>query len=96
MHLQAGVQRDAGEIELAPPTWVTLHELSRYRAVDEALAATRGRSPERFETQICVEDHGPTALWHGDAGWEARDARRPGPRHRLCMHADGWRYERSG
>lgn len=89
------IQRDAGEIELAPPTWVTLHELTRYARVEEALAATRRRAPERFQTQICVEEHGPTALWHGDAGWEARDATLPGGRHRLAMHAGGWRYERT-
>jgi len=89
-------RRDAGEIELAPPTWVTLHDLTYFARVEEALAAVRAREPERFETRICVEAEGPTALWHGDAGWEAADAAAPGPRHRLCMHAGTWRYESSG
>ncbi len=89
------IRRDAGEIELAPPTWVTLHELCGFDRVEDALAATRSREPERFETHICVEAQGPTALWHGDAGWEIGDASRPGDRHRLAMHAGGWRYERT-
>jgi 8-oxo-dGTP pyrophosphatase MutT (NUDIX family) len=88
-------QRDAGEIELAPPTWVTLYELARHDAVADALDAARGREPERFETHIAVEEGGPTAMWHGDAGWDASDASLEGPRHRLCMHGGGWHYLRS-
>jgi 8-oxo-dGTP pyrophosphatase MutT (NUDIX family) len=88
-------KRDAGEIELAPPTWVTLHELAAFTTVDAALRAVRSREPERFETRICVEEAGPTALWHGDAGWTTGDAAAPGPRHRLCMHRGQWRYLRS-
>ena len=88
-------QRDEGEIELAPPTWVTLWALSRCRSVDEALQAAETREPERFETRIAVEAEGPTAMWHGDAGWASGDAEVSGGRHRLCMHSGGWRYERS-
>jgi 8-oxo-dGTP pyrophosphatase MutT (NUDIX family) len=89
-------KRDAGDIELAPPTWVTLHDLAAFACVDEVVAAVRGAEPERFETRICVEKAGPIALWHGDAGWETGDAARPGARHRLCMHGGAWRYECSG
>jgi 8-oxo-dGTP pyrophosphatase MutT (NUDIX family) len=88
-------RRDAGEIELAPPTWVTLHELSMWKRVDEALAVVRKRAAERFETRIAMGDTGPLALWHGDAGWDSSDASAPGSRHRLAMSDDGWRYERT-
>jgi len=33
-------------------------------------------------------------LYPGDAGYDAQDADRPGPRHRLWALAGGWRYER--
>jgi 8-oxo-dGTP pyrophosphatase MutT (NUDIX family) len=92
---EALARRDAGDVELAPPTWVTLYELARHPNVDDALAATRAREPERFETHIAVEESGPTAMWHGDAGWESGDASREGLRHRLRMHGGAWRYERS-
>jgi hypothetical protein len=92
---QALAKRDAGEIELAPPTFVSLHGLTRAQRVEDALAHARGVTPERFETHIALTDDGPAALWHGDAGWEATDATRPGPRHRLLMGQGGWRYERS-
>jgi 8-oxo-dGTP pyrophosphatase MutT (NUDIX family) len=92
---EALARRDAGEIELAPPTWVTLYELSRSPSVDSALAMAESREPERFETHIALEADGPTALWHGDAGWDDSDPERAGPRHRLSMHGETWRYERS-
>jgi 8-oxo-dGTP pyrophosphatase MutT (NUDIX family) len=83
------------EIELAPPTWVTLHALSQAASVEQALEAARAGEPERFETHIAVDDHGPVALWHGDAGYADSDAEREGARHRLRMLKDGWRYERN-
>jgi len=86
----------AGEIELAPPTWVTLYELLRPRTVAECLTAVRTREPERFETRIAVGPDGPTALWHGDAGYESGDANAAGTRHRLRMRVGGWSYERTG
>ena len=88
-------QREAGEIELAPPTWVSLFELARWESVEEALAEVTARETERFETRIFVTDKGPSALWHGDAGWPEGDGERPGARHRLNMHKDGWVYERT-
>lgn len=88
-------QRDAGTIECAPPTFVTLFELARHDDVASALCATRARVPEHFATHVSVEEAGPTALWHGDAGWEASDASIAGPRHRLSLHGAHWRYERS-
>ena len=96
-HMVAGAgaeRRDAGQIELAPPTFVTLHELSRSASVDHALEAARAREPEHFSTSISRVDGGVVALWHGDAGYKDRRTDRPGPRHRLWMLGDGWRYER--
>ena len=87
-------QRDAGEIELAPPTFVTLFELAQPGSVAAALELARGREPERFETAIGRVERGAVALWHGDAGYADADPERPGPRHRLWMLDDGWRYER--
>ena len=33
------------------------------------------------------------SLYPGDAGWEDRDAERPGARHRLLFLEAGWRYQ---
>lgn len=90
-------RRDEGVIELAPPTLVTLSELSRFPDVDSALAAIARRTPERFRTVIAMDEAGMVALWHGDAGYESADPRAFGPRHRLAMpKGAAWRYERTG
>ncbi len=89
------VRRDAGEIELAPPTWVTLHDLAQFATVEDALATIDRREPELFETQIGTVDEAIVAMWHGDAGYETGDPDAPGSRHRLLMAGDGWTYERS-
>jgi 8-oxo-dGTP pyrophosphatase MutT (NUDIX family) len=89
-------RRDAEEIELAPPTWVTLHRLARYRNVAAAVADATSSEPEFFETHIARVEGGAAALWEGDAGYETSDADAPGPRHRLWMLPTAWRYERTG
>jgi 8-oxo-dGTP pyrophosphatase MutT (NUDIX family) len=88
-------RRDALEIELAPPTWVTLHTLAAHATVADAIAAARTSEPEHFTTRAAMTDEGIVVLWHGDAGYEDGDANRPGARHRLWMVDTGWRYERS-
>jgi len=83
------------QVELAPPTYVTLSDLSRFSRVDDALSEIRVRTPERFETRIGIGDAGPIAIWHGDAGYEGTDPLAVGPRHRLTMVKGGrWSYER--
>ncbi len=90
------LRRDEGVLELAPPTFVTLSELVRHADVESALAAIAKQTPERFQTVIAMSDGGMIALWHGDAGYSAADARAAGARHRLEMPKTGpWRYERT-
>jgi 8-oxo-dGTP pyrophosphatase MutT (NUDIX family) len=88
-------RRDALEIELAPPTWVTLHTLARSASVADAMAAAEEFEVEHFTTKAVMTDDGVAVLWHGDAGYEDGDASRTGPRHRLWLVDSGWRYERT-
>ena len=88
-------RRDEGELELAPPTWVSLDVLRRSPDVASALAAARAADVEYFVTQIARVEGGGAALWHGDAGYDTADPDLPGPRHRLLMLEHGWHYERT-
>jgi 8-oxo-dGTP pyrophosphatase MutT (NUDIX family) len=88
-------RRDAFELELSPPTWVTLFELAKFADVDAAFDAVKAWEPERFTTHVSLVDDGVVALWHGDAGYDSSVAAVDGPRHRLWMVDGGWRYERS-
>jgi 8-oxo-dGTP pyrophosphatase MutT (NUDIX family) len=86
-------RRDAGAIELAPPTWVTLWRLSGVDSVDEAVALARRSEPQRFVTHMYFPDGVPVAVWHDDVAYDSGDLHQPGPRHRLYMLPDGWRFE---
>lgn len=89
-------QRDQGVIELAPPTWVTLHTLSEAADTADALARAGGAEPTVFVTQIAKTADGLAALWTGDHAYATgEDADAAGPRHRLVMTETAWRYERT-
>lgn len=84
----------AGEIDLAPPTWITLHQLSRYPTVDALLQRLRGGSARFFETRLGQRADGiRVAMWRGDAGYETWDADIEGDRHRLVMAKGGFVFE---
>jgi 8-oxo-dGTP pyrophosphatase MutT (NUDIX family) len=85
-----------GEIELPPPTFVTLTGLVAYRSVSDALAAIAQQRFETFEPRLHMLPGGACTLYAGDAGYEDGDVERAGPRHRLSMLESGWHYERSG
>jgi 8-oxo-dGTP pyrophosphatase MutT (NUDIX family) len=86
-------RRDQGEIQLAPPTVVTLHDLARHDDVDSVLAAAAARTPFRYATKLGTTDEGMVTMWAGDAGYESDDASVAGPRHRILRSDPVWRYE---
>lgn len=87
-------RRDAGSIELAPPTFTTLWWLRQHTDSAHAIRAAAGAVPERYETHVAVTADGHLAtLWAGDAGYEDGDVERAGPRRRLWMDPGGWRVE---
>jgi 8-oxo-dGTP pyrophosphatase MutT (NUDIX family) len=86
-----------GEIRLAPPTFVTVSWLAAHASAAAALAALARTPPITFHPRICPVEGGACILYPGDAGYEAGDPARPGPRHRLLTSGgDGFHYERSG
>lgn len=85
-----------GEIELVPPTWVTLHTIRGFPDVGAALDHLDRRPARHHATRIGSTPDGPVAMWHGDAGYATTDPSVPGPRHRLEMFARGYRYDDSG
>jgi 8-oxo-dGTP pyrophosphatase MutT (NUDIX family) len=88
-------RRDRGEVDLAPPTWMTLHQLVGARDVEQALTAARGRPIVHYRTRWSGVDGGAVAMWDGDAGYDTSDPSLAGSRHRLWMLESGWRFEQS-
>jgi hypothetical protein len=90
---EAMARRDAGEIELIPPTWMTLRFLTENPSVDASLAAAAAREPQIYVTHIARIDGGIASIWQGDAAYDDGDTAKPGRRNRLLMLDDGWRVE---
>jgi 8-oxo-dGTP pyrophosphatase MutT (NUDIX family) len=87
-------KRDAGEVELAPPTWMTLQYLGEFDSIGALMADARAHTPVWYETHMGKGEQGMAAVWEGDSAYESGDLDTPGPRHRLWMSKDGWRLER--
>jgi 8-oxo-dGTP pyrophosphatase MutT (NUDIX family) len=89
-------RRDTLEIELAPPTWMTLHYLSGFETVETLMADAHAREPVFYETTIAKSGADLVAMWAGDAGYESSEPDTPGPRHRIVMTRDGaWVLDRT-
>lgn len=82
----------AGSIELVPPTWITLYQLSHHQSVADGLAWAARTEPLEFRTKPVATDP-LTLAWAGDAAYEGGALDQPGPRNRLTMAPGAWRYE---
>ncbi len=84
-----------GEMPLAPPTFVTVSWLAEHARAAEAIHSLGRARYLTFRPRIHRTSDGACILYPEDAGYEANEIERPGPRHRLWMLQEGWRYERS-
>ncbi|CAB4752527.1 unannotated protein [freshwater metagenome] len=85
--------REAGEVGLTPPTFITLSQLLDFASVAEVFAAAETRPVEHFATRIAVDGSEIIAMYHGDSGYETAEPNLGGAKHRLRM-ASTWHYER--
>jgi 8-oxo-dGTP pyrophosphatase MutT (NUDIX family) len=90
---EAMARRDAGQIELLPPTWITLHQVGAYPTTAAALAALWGSQPRLYVTRLVTGDDGlRTAVWDPDPAFATGDLRLRGPRNRLELRRERWTY----
>ena len=83
-----------GEIELIPPTFVTLVQLSASPTIQAAIASTQDSNPPEFVTRP-VPGKPITLTWDGDVAFHDPDRiHEVGPRNRLTMADGNWAYER--
>ena len=88
--------RAQGEIELAPPQYVTLLDLVPYAGVDEAMQGIRTVTPIDYTPRFhFVDGGGAVCVYAEDVAYHdlgLLDA--DGPRHRLVLGDDAWEYVR--
>lgn len=85
------------EIEMLPPTFVTLTELAACNTVAEALERAARREVPVFEPHFVMRKGQPTvSIYTGDAGYETSDPDMPGRRHRMVMARGDWQYLNDG
>lgn len=84
----------AGEIDLVPPTWVTLYHLSLKSSVDAVIEYFSENTGITYNTRVVPAASGErVAMWKGDAGYDEWTPDTPGARHRLSMPEGGFIFE---
>jgi 8-oxo-dGTP pyrophosphatase MutT (NUDIX family) len=86
----------SGELQIAPPTFVTVSWLTAHVRAADALRALASAPFITFHPRIHRTHEGAVMLYPGDAGYDANDPSLEGARHRILALASGWLYERSG
>lgn len=83
------------DIEMMPPTFITLTELSEAANAADALSMYRERKVPEYLPKFTMTEKGICMLYPGDAGYESGDQDAEGPHHRMWMLEEGWRFENS-
>jgi len=91
---EALARHAAGEIDLAPPTWITLHQLALREPAAALWQVLKDQPVRVYETRIRKDkDDRRIALWAEDAAYAGGEVDQSGPRHRLVLDPDGFIFE---
>jgi 8-oxo-dGTP pyrophosphatase MutT (NUDIX family) len=83
----------ARELDMMPPTFITLVELAACNSAQEVEAMYRNRPVLEVLPKFIATENGVVALYQEDSGYESGDANATGKRHRCYRTNDGWHYE---
>ena len=85
------------EIEMLPPTFVTLTELAACSSVAEALERAAGRPVPVFEPHFVIREGLPTvSIYEGDSGYASSDPDIHERHHRMVLARGNWQYLNDG
>ena len=91
---EALARHAAGEIDLAPPTWITLHQLALHEPAAALWQVLKDQPVRVYETRIRKDKADRRiALWAEDAAYAGGEVDQSGPRHRLVLDPDGFIFE---
>ncbi len=75
----------AGELQMLPPTLMSLQLISRCKTAQEAFDFLEKKEPQYILPVLKTEGAVFHCLYEGDAGYETGDANKEGARHRLIL-----------
>ncbi|MDO8733292.1 MAG: NUDIX hydrolase [Actinomycetota bacterium] len=81
-----------GDIDLMPPTFVSISRFTGCASVTDALASVTAGEAPLFESFVVTVAERPTVVWNGDA--EHPTSENTNGRHRLLMGDRPWVFER--
>ena len=85
------LQRQAqGDIELAPPTYLTLFKLQSYPTTEQLLHFAAATEPFKHITLMRTHQGNRYVLWPGDSAYPDADLITDGARHRIEITQNGW------
>ena len=91
---EALARHAAGEIDLAPPTWITLHQLALHEPAAALWQVLKDQPVRVYETRIRKDKADRRiALWAEDSAYAGGEVDQSGPRHRLVLDPDGFIFE---
>lgn len=85
---------NAGDLQLPPPTLVSLCDIAECADVNRLIERVQGRRPPYFFPKIQKRDEGLLFLYPGDAGYETEEANADGPKHRSQIVERVFSYQR--
>jgi 8-oxo-dGTP pyrophosphatase MutT (NUDIX family) len=90
---EALAEHAAGELNLMPPTYVTLLNLVAYPDLATVLAAEACSPVPRVEPVLGREGEQLVTIYPGDAAYEGGDPGLAGPRHRCVLEGRQWVFQ---
>ncbi len=85
-----------GELDIMPPTYISIKLLEQFSTSEEALQRLALTEPYWVIPRVARDGGAHVLLYPGDAGYEACDASLSGPRHRTLLSDEGVHYIHSG
>jgi|TARA_B100001094_G_scaffold62210_1_gene57992 8-oxo-dGTP pyrophosphatase MutT (NUDIX family) len=79
-------------IEILPPTWITLFDLTQFSSVNEAIDSVSSRGPRAYATKMTKTSDGLAAVWQGDCDYDP-DTIESSSYHRLVMTDSVWKFQ---
>ena len=82
----------SGQLNILPPTFLTLLELNQFTSIADAREKVESRQPPRYFPNMVFHDKTVSVLYGDDAGYDSGDVNAPGRKHRMTMKDGCWHY----